>query len=369
VVRVLRSDWLTQGPDIEEFERAVARYCGVRHAVAVSSGTAALHIACLALGLGPGKALWTSPNSFVASANCARYCGASVDFVDIDPRTLNMSVTALRDKLASAESKGCLPAALVPVHFGGQPCEMAEIRSLCARYGVSVIEDASHALGAEYRGVRTGNCAYADATVLSFHPVKIITSGEGGMVLTDRDDLHRALMRLRTHGITRDADQMTRPVDGPWYYEQTDLGYNYRMTDIHAVLGLSQFGRLEEFLARRRELASRYRALLQGLPLKPQWQHPDCFSAWHLYAVRLDSTGSRMAHREAFAALRQRGILVNLHYIPVHLQPYYRALGFAEGDFPEAERYYREAISLPMFYGLTDTDQERVATTLREVLA
>lgn len=369
VARALKSDWLTQGPRIAEFERAVAQYCGVRHAVAMSNGTAALHLAGIAAGLGPGKRLWTSPNTFVASANCALYCGATVGFVDIDPRSYNISVAALEEKLAAAKEHGSLPAVLVPVHFGGQPCEMREIGGLSERYGFRIIEDASHALGAEYRGGKIGDCTYSDVTVLSFHAVKIITSGEGGMALTNRDDLYRSLSRLRTHGITRDPAEMEQPADGPWYYEQTDLGYNYRMTDIQAALGLSQFSRLGEFLARRRALAARYERLLAGLPLSTQGQHPDAQSAWHLYVVRLDSARCRRSHREVFEGMRARGVMVNLHYIPVHLQPYYRKLGFSRGDFPQAERYYAEAISLPMYFGLAERDQDEVVKALRELLA
>lgn len=368
VVEVLRSDWLTQGPAIARFEEAVAAYCGARHAIAVSSGTAALHLGCLALGLGPGDLLWTSPNSFVASANCARYCGAQVDFVDIDPRTSNMSVAALEEKLARAQRAGRLPKVLVPVHFGGQSCDMQSIGALAARHGIRVLEDASHAAGAEYRSARVGACPHSDIAVFSFHPVKVMTTGEGGMLLTNDDTLARQLRLLRTHGITRDAQDLSAASDGPWYYEQVALGYNYRMTDFQAALGMSQLGRLDEFLARRRELVRRYDAALQGLPLATPFQDPAGRSAWHLYVIRLELEALGVTRRTVFERMRAAGILVNVHYIPVHLQPYYRALGFKPGDFPESERHYARAISLPLFFDLTHADLDRVAATLRESL-
>jgi UDP-4-amino-4,6-dideoxy-N-acetyl-beta-L-altrosamine transaminase len=364
VVEVLRSDWLTQGPTIERFERAVAEACGAAYAVAVSNATAALHLGALALDLGPGDVLWTSPNTFVASANCARYCGAGVDFVDIDPRSYNLSVAALEAKLRQAARP---PKLLVPVHFAGQPCEMEAIRALAARYGIAVMEDASHAVGARYRGAPIGSGG-SDLTVFSFHPVKIVTTGEGGMLLTDRPELYRRLLRLRTHGITRDPARMDGPSHGPWYYQQVELGWNYRMTDLQAALGESQFRRLEAFLARRRALAARYDRLLAPLPLVLPWQHPDGLSSWHLYVVRLRLDRIRRGHREVFEALRAAGIGVNLHYIPVHTQPYYRALGFSSGQFPEAERYYAEAVTLPLFPAMTDADQERVVAALAELL-
>lgn len=362
VVEVLRSDWLTQGPSIDRFEAEVAEYCGARHAVAVSNGTAALHIACLALDLGPGDLLWTSPNTFVASANCARYCGAEVDFVDIDPRTYNMSVAALREKLAAAEKAGKLPKVVVPVHFGGQSCDMQAIGALSRRYGFRVIEDASHAIGGEYQSRKVGNCTYADITVLSFHPVKIMTTAEGGMLLTNDGRLAQRLKLLRSHGITRDAEQMTGPTQGPWYYEQIALGYNYRMTDVQAALGSSQLRRIDQFLARRRAIVQRYHQALRGLALDTPFEDAQCRSSWHLYVVQLH--GDRRS--DVFARMRQGGILVNVHYIPVHLQPYYRRLGFKPGDFPEAERFYGRAISLPMFFELSDADQDKVCAALRE---
>ncbi len=323
VVEVLRSDFLTQGPVIERFERAVADYCGAAHAVAVNSGTSALHIACQALGLGPGDRLWTSPNTFVASANCALYCGAHVDFVDIDPRTYNLSVEALAIKLERAAKLKALPKVVVPVHFAGQPCEMQAIRALAEKYGFAVIEDASHAIGSQYRGEPVGNCRYSDIAVFSFHPVKIITTGEGGMALTNRPDLAERLYLLRTHGITRDPARMSHEPDGPWYYEQIALGWNYRMTDFQAALGASQLEKLESFVGRRRELAFRYHQLLEGMPLVLPWQHPDASSAWHLYLIRLLADKIGKNRRQVFEIMQAAGIGVNVHYIPVHTQPYY----------------------------------------------
>jgi UDP-4-amino-4,6-dideoxy-N-acetyl-beta-L-altrosamine transaminase len=364
VLDVLSSDWLTQGPAIERFERTVAEYCGARYAVAVCNATAALHLACQALDLGPGDALWTSPNSFVASANCGLYVGASVDFVDIDPRTYNLSVTSLRQKLAA----GRLPKVVVPVHFAGQPCDMSEIGSLARQYGFRVIEDASHAIGADYRNGKIGNCAYSDITVFSLHPVKIITTGEGGVALTNDERLYRNLARMRTHGITRDETEMSHASEGPWYYEQIDIGHNYRITDIQAALGASQMERLDEFVARRRDLASRYDRLLAGLPLTIPHQAEGRSSAWHLYVITLDP-GIRKTRREVIEALRAAGVMANVHYIPIHLQPFYRKRGFAEGAFPVAEAYYRKAITLPLYYGLTEQEQDYIVNRLAEALA
>ena len=369
VVEVLRSDWLTQGPAIERFESAVAAYCGARYAVAVSSGTAALHLACLAAGLGNGDRLWTSPNTFVASANCGLYCGAKPDFVDIDPRTYNMDANALAAKLASAAGAGALPSVVIPVHFAGQSCDMEAISVLAKKYRFAVIEDAAHALGGTYRGERTGSCRWSDMTILSFHPVKLITTGEGGMVLTNREDLYERLLRLRTHGITRDTRFLTAPSEGQWYYEQLELGMHYRITDIQAALGLSQLDRLDAFVARRRVLAKRYDEALAALPLTLPWQHPDTLSAFHLYVVRLQPNNVRKTRRKVFEALRERGIGVNVHYIPVHTQPYYRTLGFRNGMFPQAETYYEEAITIPLYPKMTDGEQGRVIAALREVLA
>lgn len=367
VVEVLQSDWLTQGPAVERFEKNVADYCGAAHAVAVNSATSALHIACLAAGLGPGDTLWTSPNTFVASANCGLYCGATVDFVDIDPRSYNLSVERLEEKLEQAEREGRLPKVVIPVHFAGQSCDMEAIGNLAERYGFTVIEDASHAIGGRYQGEPVGDCRYSAMTVFSFHPVKIITTGEGGMILTNNPELKEKLHRLRSHGITRAPELMTSEPHGPWYYEQIELGFNYRMTDIQAALGVSQMTRLDEFVARRNVLAQRYDAGLTGLPLLPPWRHPETYCALHLYVIRLDPEKIAKSHCEVFEALRSRGILVNLHYIPVPSQTYYQRLGFRIGDFPEAERYYREAITLPLYAGLTEADQDRVIDTVREV--
>lgn len=369
VVEVLRSDWLTQGPAIKRFEQEVAQYCGAKYAVAVSNATAALHIACLAAGLGPDDILWTSPNTFVASANCGRYCGAGVDFVDIDARSYNLDAEALEEKLMRAQKQGAPPKVVIPVHFAGQSCDMARIGELARRYRFTVIEDASHAIGGSYRDRKTGGCAFSDMVVFSFHPVKIITTAEGGMVLTNRKDLYDKLIRLRSHGITRDPALMEGKPDGPWYYQQIDLGFNYRMTDMQAALGTSQMQRVGEFVARRHYLARRYDGLLAELPLNVPWCDPETHSAFHLYVVRLRLDAIAKSHVQVFTELRERGIGVNLHYIPVHTQPYYRRLGFKPGDFPVAEQYYREAISLPLFFGLSEAQQDQVVAVLREVLA
>ena len=368
VIEVLRSDWITQGPAISRFEQAVADYCGVKYAVAVTSATAALHIACLAADLGSGDILWTSPNTFVASANCGLYCGAEVDFVDIDPRTYNLSIEELERKLDLAKQQDKLPKVVVPVHFSGQSCQMDRIAKLAQDYGFQIIEDASHAIGANYRGKPVGTCAFSDMAVFSFHPVKIITTGEGGMVLTNRKDLYEKLIRLRTHGITRNPDLMQEESHGLWYYQQLELGFNYRITDIQAALGASQMARLDEFVTRRRHLAARYNELLQDLPITLPWQHPDTESSWHLYIIRLQLEKINKTHRQVFEELRQAGIGVNLHYIPVHTQPYYQQLGFEWGDFPQSEQYYREAISISLYAGLTQEDQNRVIESLRGVL-
>jgi UDP-4-amino-4,6-dideoxy-N-acetyl-beta-L-altrosamine transaminase len=363
VCDVLRSDFLTQGPAVPVFEQSVAEYCGVAHAVAVSSATAALHISCLALGLGPRDWLWTSPITFVASANCALYCGAQVDFVDIDAATLNMSATALEAKLAAAARAGRLPKVLVPVAFGGRPCDMQRIADLCLRHGVAVLEDASHAIGSEHHGSRTGACLNARLSVFSFHPVKIVTSAEGGMILTRDAALAAKLRLLRNHGITRDAAEMTAPAGG-WYYEQTMLGYNYRMNDLQGALGTSQMRRLGAFVERRRQLARRYDALLGDLPVVLPPADDGIRSSWHLYVVQLRDH-PRLA---IYDAMRRAQIGVNVHYIPVHLQPFYRRLGFAPGDFPQAEAYYDRALSLPLYPGMSDGDQDRVAGALRRAL-
>ena len=369
VVAVLRSDFLTQGPVVPQFEQAVATYCGTAHALAVNSATSALHIACLALGLGPGDWLWTTPITFLASANCGLYCGAQVDFVDIDPRTYNLCPQALERKLAEAERTGRLPKVVVPVHLCGQSCDMQAIHALAQRYGFNIIEDASHAIGGQYQGHRIGNCEYSDITVFSFHPVKVVTSAEGGMALTNDAELARRLGLFRNHGMTRDPAQMTHEPDGPWYYQQIELGYNYRMTELQGALGVSQMGRLDDYVARRHRLARRYDQLLAALPVTVPWQHPDGYSGLHLYVIRLQLDKIGRSHRQVFEALRTHDIGVNLHYIPVHTQPYYERMGFKAGDYPLAERYYREAISLPMYATLNDVQQDQVIVAIEKALA
>jgi len=366
---VLQSDFLTQGPQVPLFEKTVAEHVGARHALAVNSATSALHIACLALGLGPGDWLWTTPITFVASANCGLYCGAQVDFVDIDPRTYNLCPQALERKLIAAQAAGRLPKVVVAVHLCGQPCDMAAIHALSQRFGFKVIEDASHAIGGKYKGEWIGNGRFSDITVFSFHPVKIITTAEGGMALTNDAELANRMALLRSHGITRDAVQMTHAPDGPWYYQQIDLGFNYRMTELQAALGVSQMARLNDYVTRRHKLAARYDALLADLPVVRPWQHPDSYSGLHLYVIRLQLDRIRRTHRQVFEALREQKIGVNLHYIPVHTQPYYQQMGFKAGDFPEAERYYAEAISLPMFQTMSEAQQDEVVATLRTSLA
>lgn len=364
VVKVLRSDFLTQGPVVPAFEKAIGDFCGAQYAVAVNSATSALHIACLALGVGPGDIVWTTPITFVASANCARYCGADVDFVDIDPRTYNISVVRLAEKLEQAAALGKLPKVVIPVHLCGQPCEMEAIHALAQQYGFRIIEDASHAIGGRYKGEPIGNGRYSDITVFSFHPVKIITTGEGGMALTNDFGLANQMLRLRSHGITRHAEDMTHAPDGPWYYQQLELGFNYRMTDIQAALGLSQMQRLEQFVVRRHVLADRYDQLLKDVPVITPWQHEDSYSGLHLYVIRLAVDSMKVSHREVFERLRVAGIGVNLHYIPVYHHPYYARIGYNPSDFPEAERYYAEAISLPMYPGLTEEEQLEVVQRL-----
>jgi UDP-4-amino-4,6-dideoxy-N-acetyl-beta-L-altrosamine transaminase len=365
VEAVLRSDFLTQGPAGPRFERAVAERVGAAHAVAVNSATSALHIACLALDLGPGDWLWTSPITFVASANCARYCGAEVDFADIDPETFNICADALEAKLEAAARAGRLPRVIVAVHMCGQSPDMARIAALARAHGVRIVEDASHSIGADYLGAPVGGCAHSDITVFSFHPVKIITTAEGGMATTNDAELAGRMARLRSHGITREPDLMTHAPDGPWYYQQLELGWNYRMTEMQAALGLSQMDRLDAFVARRRALAARYDADLAGLALRVPGRMAGAASSWHLYVIRLEDAAR---HRATFEALRARGIGVNLHYIPVHLQPYYRGMGFGPGDFPAAEDYYARAISIPLHAGMTDEDQDRVVAALRETV-
>jgi len=369
VVEVLSSDFLTQGPMVPKFEDAVRAYCQAAHAVAVNSATSALHIACLALDLGPGEWLWTSPLTFVASANCALYCGAQVDFVDVDARTYNLCPQALARKLELAEREGRLPKVVVAVHLCGQPCDMQAIHALSKQYGFKIIEDASHAIGGRYQNAPIGRGLFSDITVFSFHPVKVITTAEGGMAVTNDDQLAQRMRLLRSHGITRDATQMTRVPDGPWYYEQIALGFNYRMTDVQAALGVSQMSRLDTYVARRHTLSQRYDELLADAPLTTPWQHPDGYSGLHLYVVKLDLHRIKRTHREVFEALRAADIGVNLHYIPVYRQPYYeQRYGNRTQAFPEAESYYAQAISLPMYPTLSEADQDRVTQTLRKAL-
>ena len=368
VVKVLRSEFLTQGPAVPEFEALIAKYCQTKHGIAVNSATSALHIACLALDLGPGDWLWTSPITFVASANCGLYCGARVDFVDIDPKTYNMCPLKLEEKLIEAEKNGNLPKVVVAVHFSGQPCDLHSIHLLSQKYGFKVIEDASHAIGAKYKGEPVGNCRYSDISVFSFHPVKIITTAEGGMALTNQDVLAEKMALLRSHGITRDASRMTRTPDGPWYYQQIDLGFNYRMTELQAALGISQMDRLDEFVARRHEIANRYEQALINFPVTKPWQHPDSYSGMHLYVIRLQSNSIKKTHSQVFNVLREQGIGVNLHYVPIHTQPFFQKMGFSMGDYPQAEHYYSEAISLPIFQGLSHQQQDQVINELGKAL-
>lgn len=368
VVQVLQSDWLTQGPNVLGFEQAVLKACGGRYAVATNSATSALHIACLALGLKDDDYLWTSPNTFVASANCALYCGAKVDFVDIDSRTYNLCPQKLEEKLIEAKKYNKLPKIVIPVHFSGQSCDMAAIHKLSQEYGFNIIEDASHAIGGSYKGNLIGEGQYSDITIFSFHPVKIITTAEGGMAVTNNPKLAEKLELLRSHGITRELHLMTEPIHGPWAYQQVELGFNYRMTDLQAALGVSQMTRLNEFIEKRRSLAAYYDQQLSALPITLPWQHPDTYSAYHLYVIRLKLSEINLSHKEVFEALRASNILVNLHYIPVYKQPYYQKMGFKWDYCPSAEQYYREAISLPMYSSLTELQQDKVLQVLSELL-
>ena len=369
VVGILRSAYLTQGPAVPAFEKAIADNCAVTHAVAVNSATSALHIACVALGVGPGDVVWTSPITFVASANCALYCGATVDFVDIDPRTYNLSVKYLAEKLALAEQSGRLPKVVIPVHFCGQPCDMAGIHALSQQYGFKIIEDASHAIGGKYKDEPIGNGRYSDITVFSFHPVKIITTGEGGMAVTNDATLDKRMRLLRSHSITSTAaDMHPRPAQEIWNYQQIDLGFNYRMTDIQAALGLSQMQRLDAFVTQRHAIAKRYDQLLSALPVLTPWQHADSYSSYHLYVIRLKLDEINKTQRQVYEALRAAGILVNLHYIPVYRQPYYEQMGFSAGYCPQAELYYSEAISIPLYPGLTAAQQDQVVAVIRMVI-
>ena len=367
VVDVLKSPFLTQGSQVPAFEQTIANYTGASYGVAVNSATSALHIACLALGLGQGDWLWTVPNTFVASANCGLYCGAQVDFVDIDPVTLNMSVDALSKKLALAKAENRLPKVVIPVHFSGEPCDMAAIHALSQQYGFAIIEDASHAIGGKYQGKPIGNGEYSDITVFSFHPVKIITTAEGGLATTNRADLAEKMQLLRSHGVTRDTNLMTQPSEGGWYYQQVGLGFNYRMTELQAALGVSQMMLLDTFIARRHQLAKRYDELLKDLPIILPTRHPENGSALHLYPIQIKAESGK-TRKQVFDHLRANDIGVNVHYIPVHTQPYYQAMGFATGDFPNSEAYYQAAISLPLYYDLTEAEQDTVVAVLTQAL-
>jgi UDP-4-amino-4,6-dideoxy-N-acetyl-beta-L-altrosamine transaminase len=370
VVDVLKSDYLTQGPQVPLFEETVASYCGAKHGVAVNSATSALHVACLALGLGEGDWLWTSPNTFVASANCALYCGAQVDFVDINPHTYNMSVEALEHKLKQAKLSNTLPKILIPVHFAGQSCEMREIHALSLEYGFKIIEDAAHAIGGKYLGKSVGGCQYSDITVFSFHPVKIVTTGEGGIATTNQSVLAERMQLLRSHGVTRESHLMTKSLEteGAWYYQQVDLGFNYRMTEMQAALGVSQMQRVDEFVGTRKAFAKRYDELLHNLPLVLPFQHADSDSSFHLYPILIQTDQIFKTRAEVYKALREDGIGVNIHYIPVHTQPYYQKMGFAEGSFPLAEAYYQQVISIPVFHAMTLQDQNRIIELLERDL-
>jgi len=369
VVQVLQSDWLTQGPTVERFEEDVAKRCGSPYAIATCNATAALHIACLSLGLGEGDTLWTSPITYVASANCALYCGAAVDFVDIDPDTFNICPDALEEKLQTARKGNCLPKAIVAVDMAGNPCDLERLGSLCRQYGIYLVEDASHAIGASYRGDPIGSCHHADIVIFSFHPVKIITTGEGGMALTADKELARRMRLFRSHGITRDPAELSQNASQAWYFEQQELGFNYRLTDIQAALGISQLGRIESFIEARNRLAAEYTQAFQDAPLRLQQVAEGSHSAYHLYIVRLDSERTAVDRTAAFQALREREIGVNVHYIPVHTHPYYQRLGFRAEDFPNSMAYYRECLSLPIFPHMTQTQQTQVTEALFEVLS
>jgi UDP-4-amino-4,6-dideoxy-N-acetyl-beta-L-altrosamine transaminase len=368
VVDVLKSDFLTQGPQVPIFENALTKQTGAAYAVAVNSATSALHIACLALELSHEDWLWTSPITFVASANAGLYCGAKVDFVDIDPYTYNICPIKLEHKLKDANLKGCLPKVLIPVHLCGQSCDMEAIKILCDKYKVKIIEDASHAIGGSYQEEFIGNCRYSDITVFSFHPVKIVTTAEGGAALTNNQDLAKKLSLYRSHGITRDSKEMTEPTHGSWYYQQVVLGYNYRMTDLQAALGVSQLSRLLEFVSARHKIANSYNTLLKDLPIKIPFQLENTHSAFHLYVIRLDLENISVGHNEVFEKLKNSGIGVNIHYIPVHMQPYFKNMGFCNGDFLNSEQYYKEAISLPIYPGLSEKEQEFIVETLKSIL-
>ncbi|WP_415886896.1 UDP-4-amino-4,6-dideoxy-N-acetyl-beta-L-altrosamine transaminase [Neptuniibacter sp. QD37_6] len=368
VVETLRSSYLTQGPKVTQFETALAEYCGAKYAACTNSATSALHISCLALGLTQGDWLWTSPNSFVASANCGLYCGAKVDFVDIEPTHLNICPDKLEQKLIAAERNGCLPKVIVVVHFAGQPCEMKTIAKLAKQYNFKVIEDASHAIGSSYNNNKTGNGHYSDITVFSFHPVKIITSAEGGCALTNCSKIDNKLKSLRSHGITRDLDLMKSDPEGNWVYEQQELGFNYRMTDLQAALGLSQLSRLDDYITQRHHLANVYDERLKELPVKLPARSTDSYSALHLYPIQLDLDSISLSRAQVFNVLREHDVGVNVHYIPIHLQPFYKKLGFTAGDFPNAEKYYSRALTIPLHPKLQQSDIDYIIYTLKRSL-
>jgi UDP-4-amino-4,6-dideoxy-N-acetyl-beta-L-altrosamine transaminase len=368
VIDVLQSDFLTQGPQVPLFEKTVSNYCGAAFGVAVNSATSALHIACLALGLGKGDWLWTSPNSFVASANCGLYCGAKIDFVDIDPQTYNLSAEELERKLIQAKQDDNLPKIVIPVHFSGQSCDMKKIYSLSQEYGFKIIEDASHAIGGKYLDQPIGGCQYSDIVVFSFHPVKIITTAEGGLATTNDKELSERMQLFRSHGVTRNPELMSKLSEGGWYYQQVDLGFNYRMTELQAALGVSQMQRLDEFVTQRHILQERYDSLLSGLPIIKPHQSQNSYSALHLYPVQIDVDSVGKNREKIFDELRQSGIGVNVHYIPIHTQPYYLQFGFKVGDFPNSESYYNRAISIPLFHTMTVEQQDEVLNVLMKVL-
>jgi len=370
VISVLKSDFLTQGNLVPKFSEVVSNYCRAKYALALNSATSALHVACLSLGVKNGDVVWTTPNTFVASANCALYCGAFIDFIDINAKTYNIDIEKLEEKLNFAEKNGNLPKVLIPVHFAGQSCDMESIYKLSVKYGFKIIEDASHAIGGKYKNEAIGNCRFSDITVFSFHPVKIITTGEGGMVLTNNPELAHLMSLFGSHGVTSIKDFMEpRPEDEIWNYQQVELGHNFRMTDIQAALGLSQMNRLDEFVTKRQEIAHKYYHLLNDLPIKTPWQHPDTYSSFHLFVARLDLNASLKTQKNVFQELKRSNILANLHYIPVYLHPYYERLGFRRGHCPEAENYYREAISLPIYSSYTEEQQLFVINKLQSILS
>jgi UDP-4-amino-4,6-dideoxy-N-acetyl-beta-L-altrosamine transaminase len=368
VLDVLKSDFITQGPQVPLFEQSVSKYCGAEFGVAVNSATSALHIACLALGLGERDWLWTSPNSFVASANCGLYCGSKVDFVDIDPKTFNMSALELENKLIQAKQENKLPKVVIPVHFAGQSCDMKRIHYLGQKYGFKIIEDASHAIGGKYLDKPIGSCQYSDITVFSFHPVKIITTAEGGLATTNSKDLTKKMQLYRSHGVTRDESLMTGQSEGAWYYQQVDLGFNYRMTELQAALGVSQMQRLDEFVAKRHILKDRYNSILSGLPIIKPYQDKNSYSALHLYPIKVDLKKVSKNRKQIFNELRERGVGVSVHYIPIQTHPYYQQFGFKEGDFPSSESYYETALSLPLYSGMSFQDQDKVVASIIKVL-